>query len=134
MESSPSQGQGALVVQPNRSQSPVAIREHLASASEAMQDKVQNVARRMQDIRPNHLFEYGVLAGKASMILVLLLFAIINSDTSFVCYNPKFFISECIIVGGCTAIPTIVLAYNRKTPVKDTSNAFMIAFLVFFIL
>lgn len=117
---------------------PVALRHHLAKPSDAiadvMQGTVQNVTRKMQDIRPNRLFEYGVLTGKASMIVVLLLFAFINADTSFVCGNPKYFLSECVIVGACTAVPTIVLAYNRRTPFKDAANAFMIAFLVFFIL
>lgn len=78
-------------------------------------------------------FEYGVLTSKIVMLITLIAIAFINADMSFITPNPRDFLAESFFVGLGTALPMILLSYNREGSITSTFNITFMSFLVFFI-
>jgi hypothetical protein len=79
------------------------------------------------------IFEGGVIAGKLVVMILLVVFAFMNHETSFVCKSPQYFLGEAIAVGLGTAIPVIFIGIRRGNSIGNISSAAFIGFLVFFI-
>lgn len=92
-----------------------------------MQTQVNALARHKQ------VFESGILVGKFTVLILLLVFAFMNHDASFVAKNPKDFLAEAMAVGGASAVSTLFVGLARHNPVSATVTPTFIAFLVFFL-
>jgi len=79
------------------------------------------------------IFEAGVVGGKLIMVILLLVFAFMNHDASFIAKKPAEFLGEAIAIGVGTAIPVIFIAIRRGNSIGKAASAAFLGFLIFFI-
>lgn len=79
------------------------------------------------------VFEAGVIGGKLIMVVLLLIFAFMNHDASFIAKKPAEFLGEAIAIGVGTAIPVMFIGFRRGNSIGNIASAAFIGFLVFFI-
>jgi len=79
------------------------------------------------------VFEAGVIGGKLIMVVLLLIFAFMNHDASFIAKKPAEFLGEAIAIGVGTAIPVMFIGFRRGNSIGNVASAAFIGFLVFFI-
>jgi hypothetical protein len=84
-------------------------------------------------VAPAHLFETGVFASKFLILGLLLWLAYLTKYTEFVTANPELYLSECILMGGATALSVLVIAFCRMQPAGKCLNVALLGFLVFFV-
>lgn len=77
-------------------------------------------------------FEKWVIRGKGSFILLLLLFSLINGQTSYVKENPRKFIADSVCTGVFGGLAGVFLAYTRGRP-DLAINHFIFGLLLFFL-
>jgi len=73
--------------------------------------------------------KYGIIVGSVIGFSVLLIGAFLVRDTGYIQKNPKFFISETLVMGILTALPVIFICYLRGVPHVDTLHDFTVIFL-----
>ena len=73
--------------------------------------------------------KYGIIFGSVIGFSVLLIGAFLVRDTGYIKKNPKFFISETLVMGFLTALPVIFICYLRGVPHVDTLHDFTVIFL-----
>jgi hypothetical protein len=80
------------------------------------------------------VIKYGVIIGSIVGFSILLIGSLLVYDIGYIQKNPKFFISETLVMGILTALPVIFICYLRGVPHVDTMKDFMIIFLKIVIL
>ena len=83
-------------------------------------DLAQNVYR---------VIKYGVLFGLTLSMIVLFIGSMLVHDTYYIIKNPKFFISETLVMGILSALPVIYISWLRKAPAAHTATEFIVLFL-----
>ncbi len=78
------------------------------------------------------LFYRGVVGGRLSMLVGLLIIAVINADVAFFQKSPTVVFQECCIVGSAAIASSFLLGLNRKAKKRDIIRVALVAFLVFF--
>jgi len=80
------------------------------------------------------VIKYGVIIGSIVGFSILLIGSLLVYDIGYIQKNPKFFVSETLVMGILTALPVIFICYLRGVPHVDTMKDFMIIFLKIVIL
>jgi len=75
------------------------------------------------------VIKYGVISGLAISFMVLLVGSFLIRDTYYITKNPKFFISETLIMGILTGLPVIYISYLRGGARTETLQEFTLLFL-----
>lgn len=78
-------------------------------------------------------FEFGVVLSRLGLLTTLSVMSYVNADVSFICDNPREFVSESLLVGGTSFLAASMLAYNRDAGLKKILVSSFITFFVFFI-
>ena len=73
--------------------------------------------------------KYGFIVGLFISFLVLFVGSILVHDTYYIKKNPKFFISETLIMGVLTGLPIAYITYLRGGSRKDSLHDFGLFFL-----
>jgi hypothetical protein len=79
------------------------------------------------------VFNGGVIAGQLIVMILLVIFAFMKQDTSFICRKPREFLGEAIVVGVGLAISVFFIGFRRGNSIARIGSASFIGFLVFFI-
>lgn len=79
------------------------------------------------------IFNGGVIGGQLLVMLLLVIFAFMKQDTSFICRKPREFLGEAIVVGIGLAISIFFIGFRRGNSIMRVGSAAFIGFLVFFI-
>jgi len=64
---------------------------------------------------------YSVYVGIALSVIILVIGSVLVHDTYYISKNPKFFISETLIMGILTAVPVFYIAYIRENSINTTN-------------
>jgi hypothetical protein len=75
-----------------------------------------------------HFIKYALIFGISISFLVLFATSILVHDVYWIKKNPKFFVSEALVMGFLTAIPVIYISYIRGGAVKSTLQEFGLLF------
>jgi hypothetical protein len=75
------------------------------------------------------VIKYGVLLGVAVSFFVLFVGSVLVHDTAYITKNPKFFLSETLVMGILTSLPVIYISYLRGSPQVNTIRDFALVFL-----
>lgn len=75
------------------------------------------------------VIKYGLISGLALSFLVLLVGSFLVHDTYYITKNPKFFISETLIMGILTGLPVLYISYLRGGTKKESLQHFTLLFL-----
>lgn len=103
------------------------------SKTDAMQT-LDNMHNRLFKTSKEITFERAILIAKLLFLIILLILAYVNSDTSHISQRPQKFLTESITTGAMTIPPLIVFSLFRKNfNVQDLLNAAFLLFLIFFI-
>lgn len=84
------------------------------------------------NLTASETFEKWVIRGKGGFILLLLLFSLINGQTSYVKDNPRKFIGDSVSTGVFGGLAGVFLAYTRGRP-DLAMNHFIFGLLFFFL-
>ena len=76
-----------------------------------------------------HVIKYGIIAGLSASLIVLIIGSILVHDTYYITKNPKFFVSETLIMGMLTSIPILFISYLRGYPPTKTLTEFTLFFI-----
>ena len=79
------------------------------------------------------IFAYSTLFVKIVLLLSLIVFSYIKSDTNFINTNPRLFISESILSGLLISGPVAWILHNRGIPWLETLSPAIISFLLFYL-
>jgi len=79
------------------------------------------------------IFAYSTLFVKIVLLLGLIVFSYMKSDTSFINTNPRLFISESILSGLLISGPVAWILHNRGIPWMETISPAIISFLLFYL-
>jgi prepilin signal peptidase PulO-like enzyme (type II secretory pathway) len=79
------------------------------------------------------IFAYSTLFVKIFLLLGLIVFSYIKSDTSFINTKPRLFISESILSGLLISGPVAWILHNRGIPWMETISPAIISFLLFYL-
>jgi hypothetical protein len=83
--------------------------------------------------KTKHIFAAGIVGSKLTVIILLLIFSIMNTEVSFVKEKPRMFVFESIVVGLSAAVPFMYIALNRGVDIGRAILLSIAAFLVFFL-
>ena len=75
------------------------------------------------------VIKYGLISGLAISFLVLLVGSVLVHDTYYITKNPKFFISETLIMGILTGLPILYMNYLRGGSRTESLQQFGLFFL-----
>lgn len=75
------------------------------------------------------VIKYGIIIGLVVGFSILLVGSLLVRDIGYIQKNPKFFISETLVMGILTALPVIFICYLRGVPHVDTLHDFTLIFL-----
>ena len=75
------------------------------------------------------VIKYGLISGIAVSFLVLLAGSVLVHDTYYIEKNPKFFISETLIMGILTGLPVMYITLLRGGTKKQSIQDFGLFFL-----
>ncbi len=89
-----------------------------------------NVLKDIEDIPQTvyNIIKYGIIAGISLSFLILAVTSAVVHDTYWIQKNPKFFISEALVMGVLTAIPVLYISYMRGDTLKSNVNEFGLLF------
>jgi len=73
--------------------------------------------------------KYGVISLLSLSAIILIATSILVRDTYWIQKNPKFFLSETLIMGYLTAFPILYISYTRGGTISKTVQDFIILFL-----
>ena len=76
-----------------------------------------------------HVIKYGIIIGISLSIVILIGGSILVHDTYYITKNPKFFVSETLLMGLLTALPVIYISYLRGVPIANTTMEFTLFFI-----
>jgi len=96
------------------------------------QQHVQDLKHQRKE-KISHHFEYGVLGSKFIILITLLVVSFVNSNVEFIAKEPQKFLGEAIMIGGTSAIATVVIGVTRMANRDTILNAMLLAFMIFFI-
>ena len=74
------------------------------------------------------LIKYFILFGIAMSLIILVGGSVLVRDTYYIEKNPKFFISETLVMGLLSSIPIIYISVLRKAPLGKSIRDFFILF------
>ena len=74
------------------------------------------------------VLKYSILFGVSISFLVLTVTSLLVRDTYWITKNPKFFVSEALIMGLLTSIPVLYISYIRDSESSSTKG-FVLLFL-----
>jgi FtsH-binding integral membrane protein len=83
--------------------------------------------------KSRRVFTAGLLGSKITVVILLLIFSITNTDASFVKTKPRVFLLESIVVGLSAAVPFAYIALNRGVEFGRAILLGVAAFLLFFL-
>lgn len=72
--------------------------------------------------------KYGVIVGLLVSFLVLFVGSVLVHDTHYITKNPKFFISETLIMGILTGLPVAYITYLRGGSHRQSFHDFGLFF------
>ena len=72
--------------------------------------------------------KYGVIIGLLLSFLVLFIGSVLVHDTHYITKNPKFFVSETLIMGILTGLPIAYITYLRGGTRKESIQDFGLFF------
>jgi hypothetical protein len=75
------------------------------------------------------VIKYGVLLCVIVGFSILFVGSLLVYDTTYIVKNPKFFVSETLLMAILTAIPVIYISYLRGSPQVQTIRDFGVIFL-----
>lgn len=75
------------------------------------------------------VIKYGIIFGLGLSFIVLLIGSLLVHDTYYIEKNPKFFLSETLLMGLLTGLPIIYICWLRKVPIATSLIDFSIFFL-----
>ena len=75
------------------------------------------------------VIKYGVLLGVFLSFVILCIGSALVHDTTYITKNPKFFLSETLVMGILTSLPVIYISYLRGSPQVNTVRDFFLIFL-----
>ena len=75
------------------------------------------------------VIKYGVLIGVVLSFVILVVGSALVHDTTYITKNPKFFLSETLLMGILTSLPVMYISYLRGSPHANTIRDFWIIFL-----
>jgi len=75
------------------------------------------------------VIKYGIIFGIAVSSIILIAGSVLVHDTAYIKKNPKFFISETLIMGILTTIPIIYLVYLRGGHKPNTIKSIVLFFM-----
>ena len=75
------------------------------------------------------VIKYGIIFGIAISSIILIAGSVLVHDTAYIKKNPKFFLSETLIMGVLTTIPLIYLVYLRGGHKPNTIKSIVLFFL-----
>lgn len=67
-----------------------------------------------------HIIKYGFIFGLTLSLVVLIGGSILVHDTYYITKNPKFFITEALMMGLLTSIPIAYMSYMRGSPLSKS--------------
>ncbi len=76
-----------------------------------------------------HVIKYSIFIGMGVGFLILFIGSVLVNDTTYIVKNPKFFLSETLVMGLLTALPVIYISYLRGSPQVQTIRDFGVIFL-----
>ena len=74
------------------------------------------------------VIKYGIIFGISLSLLILLIGSVLVHDTYYITKNPKFFVTEALMMGILTAIPIAYISYMRGAPISTAVNDFALFF------
>ena len=89
---------------------------------------VQGIDQNMQSLVYN-VIKYGIIIGVFISLIVLVTGSVLVHDTAYIEKNPKFFISETLIMGILTTIPILYITYLRGGKKEKTLSATLLFFM-----
>lgn len=75
------------------------------------------------------IVKYGVIVGLLLSFVVLFVGSVLLRDTYYITKNPRFFISETLIMGVLTGLPVAYITYLRSGSHKQSIQDFGLFFL-----
>jgi len=75
------------------------------------------------------VIKYGTIFGIFISFIILIVGSVLVHDTAYIKKNPKFFISETLIMGVLTTIPIIYLVYLRGGHKPNTIKSIVLFFM-----
>ena len=75
-----------------------------------------------------HVIKYGIITGIVISMIILIGGSVLVHDTYYITKNPKFFISETLLMGILTSLPVIYISYLRGGPSAKTAMEFALLF------
>ena len=76
-----------------------------------------------------HVIKYGIITGISLSAIILIIGSILVHDTYYIKNDPKFFISEMLIMGILTSLPILYISYLRGGAIKTTIQEFSLLFI-----
>ena len=93
-----------------------------------MSPLVQGMDQNMQSLVYN-VIKYGIIIGVFISLIVLVTGSVLVHDTAYIEKNPKFFISETLIMGVLTTIPILYITYLRGGKKEKTLSGTLLFFM-----
>jgi hypothetical protein len=75
------------------------------------------------------VIKYGIIFGLGLSFIVLVIGSLLVHDTHYIEKNPRFFLSETLLMGILTGLPVIYISWLRKVPIKNSIEGFSLFFL-----
>jgi len=75
------------------------------------------------------VIKYGIIFGLSLSMIVLVGGSLLVRDTYYITKNPKFFLSETMVMGFLSALPIVYISWLRKIPIASTSEEFVAVFI-----
>lgn len=75
------------------------------------------------------VIKYGIIFGLSLSLIVLIGGSVLVHDTYYILKNPKFFISETLVMGILTGLPVLYISWLRKAPVAKSLQDFLLLFI-----
>lgn len=80
------------------------------------------------------IIKYGIIFGISLSLFILLVGSLLVHDTFYITKNPKFFITETLMMGIFTSIPIAYMCYMRGAPLSAALTDFGLFFFKIIIL
>ena len=87
----------------------------------------------LSSITKESVFQAGIFGSKFLVVILLIIFAFMNHEISFISKKPSEFLAEAMFVGLGTTIPVMFIGFRRGNSFGPVMSAGFIGFLVFFI-
>jgi hypothetical protein len=76
-----------------------------------------------------NVIKYGIIIGLTISLIVLVIGSVLVHDTGYIEKNPKFFISETLMMGILTTVPIVYITYLRGGKKETTLSGTLFFFM-----